>query len=159
MENSKAIIDNTGKLILENTRILYRNFSGAANAYNHDGDRNFCAIIDDPDAVASLQEAGWNVKIRAPRDEEDTPLTYIKVNVSYRYRAPKIFRHIGTAAIEVTEETVSELDKDDILYCDMVIAPYKWERKGESGVSAYVQEMHAVIRPDYFDDKYAGQNN
>jgi hypothetical protein len=155
MENSKIIVDNTGKLILENARILYRNFSGAASAYNHEGDRNFCVIIDDPDAIADLQEAGWNLKFRAPREEEDPTLHYLKVNVSYKYRGPKIFRHIGNSTVEVLEDTVSELDKDDILYCDMVIAPYRYSRQGQEGISAYLQELHAVIRPDYFGNKYA----
>lgn len=156
MENSKVIIDNSGKLIVENARILYRNFSGVASQFNHEGDRNFCVIIDNPDAVADLQAAGWNVKIRAPREEGDTALNYVKVNVSYKYKAPKIIRHIGNAAIDVSEETVGELDKDDIEYCDMVIAPYKWSRGGDEGISAYVQELHAVIRPDYFGNKYGG---
>lgn len=154
MENSKVIIDNSGKLIIENARLLYRNFSGVASQFNHEGDRNFCVIIDNPDAVADLVDAGWNVKIRAPREEGDTALNYIKVNVSFRYKAPKIIRHINGTAIDVTEDTVGELDKDDIKFCDMVIAPYKWSRKDEEGISAYVQELHAVIRPDYFKDKY-----
>lgn len=104
MENSKVIIGNSGKLIIENARILYRNFSGVASQFNHEGDRNFCVIIDNPDAVADLVDAGWNVKIRAPREEGDTALNYIKVNVSFRYKAPKIIRHINGTAIDVTED-------------------------------------------------------
>ncbi len=154
MENSKITYEKEGKLILENAKIIFRNFTGVGNDYNHDGDRNFCVIIDDQDAINDLLADGWNIKTRPAREEGDLPLNYVKVNVSYKYKGPKIFRHIGDATIEVVEDTVQELDKDDILYCDMVIVPYKWSRKGNEGISAYLQELHAVIRPDYFGAKY-----
>ena len=154
MENSKVIYERNGKLILENARIIFRNFEGVGNDYNHAGDRNFCVIIDNPDAVNDLLADGWNIKTRPAREEGDEPLNYVKVNVSYKYKGPKIFRHIGSAAIEVFEDTVKELDKDDILYCDMVVVPYTWHKGDKEGTSAYLNELHAVIRPDYFGDKY-----
>lgn len=155
MEPSRAFIDNTGKLIIENARILYRNFSGTETKFNRAGDRNFCVFIDDPETANLLQEKGWNVKIRRPRDEEDPVAHYIKVNVSYRFRAPRIFRHIGNSVVEVDEETVGELDKDDIAYCDIIINPSKWERPGgDTGLSAYLDTLHAIIPVDYFAEKY-----
>jgi len=105
---SKAFLDQGGKLIIENGRIIYRNFSGAASDFNHEGDRNFCVFIDDPEVVAQLQELGWNVKIRKPRDEQDDVAHYIKVNVSYRYKEPKVVRHIGNQVIVVDDNS----DKD-----------------------------------------------
>lgn len=152
---SKAFLDRNGKLVIENARIIYRNFSGTATQFNREGDRNFCVFIDDPEFANQLNEIGWNVKIRRPRDPDDDVAHYIKVNVSYRFREPKIFRHIGKAIIETHEDTVSELDKDDILFCDIVINPHQWERpNGDSGISAYLDTLHAVIQPDYFSEKY-----
>ena len=156
MENlSTLTVDPNGKLIIENARIIYRNFSGLATQYNREGDRNFCVFIDDVDAVADLKEAGWNIKIRKPRDEDDAVSHYLKVNVSYRFRAPRIILHTRKTATELTEESVGLVDNADILSCDMVINPSHWEANGNSGISAYLDTMHINIQDDYFADKYA----
>lgn len=147
-------IDNRGNLIIEDARLIYRNFSGAASRYNHEGDRNFCVFIDNPDVVKQLQDEGWNVKIRQPRDEGDSAANYLKVNVSYKFKGPKIVRHIGRTAFDVDESTVAELDMDELESCDLVVAPYHWERDGETGTSGFLQTMHAVVKQDPFYNKY-----
>lgn len=153
---SKVIIENSGKLIIENARILYRNFSGAASQFNREGDRNFCVFIDNLDAVNALKDAGWNVKIRKPRDEQDDVAHYIKVNVSYRFRDPAVFLHLGSTVNELTEETIGLLDNADIETCDLIINPSKWSRQdGSSGISGYLETAHVVAREDYFASKYA----
>lgn len=156
MEKSKLIVDNNGKLIIENARILYRNFAGAPTQYNREGDRNFCVFIDDEIIANDLKDIGWNVKIRKPRDEQDDIAHYIKVNVSYRFRAPNIMLHIGNKVNELYEDTVDLLDNADILTCDLVVNPSHWERQdGSKGISAYLETMHVVARGDYFAEKYS----
>ena len=63
--------------ILQNNdaRICYRNFKGEGSLYNNEGDRNFSLVIPDEETANALMNdtnkfgAGWNVKIRAPREE------------------------------------------------------------------------------------------
>lgn len=155
MNNSIVTVDANGRLIIENARIIYRNFSGTPTQYNREGDRNFCVFIDDSNAANDLKDLGWNVKIRKPRDEEDEVAHYIKVNVSYRFKAPKVMLHTKRNVTELTEETVGLLDNADIITCDMVINPSHWEANGNSGISGYLDSLHVVIQEDYFADKYA----
>lgn len=152
---SKVIIDQSGKLIIENARILYRNFTGVQTQYNREGDRNFCVFIDDPEVANELKEAGWNIKIRKPRDEQDDIAHYMKVNVSYRFRGPQVYLHIDKNVNTLDESTIDLLDNADIISCDLVINPSHWERPDGSGISAYLETMHVVARGDYFASKYA----
>ena len=153
---STVLTDGNGKLIIEDAKILYRNFSGLGSPYNREGDRNFNVIIDDPETAQKLQEEGWNVKCRVPRDPDEQPLHHMKVNVNFKsLRGPKIYLHTGSSVCVLDETTVADLDQDDILSCDMIISPYHYERNTVSGISAYLDTLHVVVKEDPFAHKYA----
>lgn len=150
-------IDERGNLIIENGQLVFKNFSGEGGKYNHPGDRNFCVYIDDLELVDRLNGEGWRVKIRQPRDEGEPVRHYLKVNVSYKFGGPKVFRVINRQPFECFEDTIGELDKDVILSADLVVAPSHWENNGESGISGYLRSMYATIETDPFYDKYNTQ--
>ena len=146
-----------GILQVDDARIIYRNFSGAASKYNRAGDRNFAVVIPNQEIADSLIEKGWNVRIKPPREEGDDPFMYLPVKVKFNDRGPAVYVASGKAKTQLTEETVGMLDDMDILSVDMDIRPYDWEVNGKSGRTAYLQAIHVTQQIDRFAERYMNE--
>lgn len=147
--------ERMNKLVIDNARLTFKNFSGKGDNYNREGDRNFAVIIDDPNAAEDLADAGWNVRPLVSKDPDEEPTHYIKVKVSFKVRAPKVRLLSNHKQVFLNENTISSLDFAKIEECGVVISPYMWEVNGKRGISAYLDSMYAKIEDDPFADKYA----
>ena len=144
-------------LSIENAEIGFRNFSGRSDAYNAEGQRNFCVFLDE-ELAQTLSEDGWNVKWPKPRDDkdDDTRKPFLQVSIKYDPYPPNIYMVTQSrGTVKLAENTVEILDDADIQNVDVRIRPYHWTLKdGRTGIKAYVKDMYVTIQEDPFASKY-----
>lgn len=144
-------------LNIENGRIMFKNFAGKGNQFNRQGDRNFCVRIDDEEMANNLRADGWNIRSLPPHDQNEEPLYYLQVKVSYAVVPPKVYMIAGGKKTLLDEESIDTLDFAEIRGADIIISPYHWEVNGKRGVKAYLKTMYVTIEQDAFASKYADE--
>lgn len=149
---------NIDNIIMENAKIIFRNFSGEESRFNRAGQRNFNVVIEDPDLAQSLIEDGWNLRPRAPREEGDDPSYLLQVAVSFDNIPPRVWLVTRHGKTQLDAESIGSLDYAEIKNVDLTIRPYCWEIPSKdgpkSGVKAYLKTMYVTIEEDPFADKY-----
>jgi hypothetical protein len=146
-------------IMIENAKIGFRNFSGAAGKFNTEGRRNFCVFLE-TETARNLQEDGWNIRWLEPRDGEDDPKPYLQVSVRFENELsrqkmnPKIVLISQHGKTVLNESTVNILDWAEIDTVDLIIRPYNWNVSGKEGVKGYLKSMYATIVEDELESKY-----
>lgn len=147
--------DNT--VLMEGVSLMFRNFEGKKGKFNEEGERSFAVRLSD-NVAETLANDGWNVKVLAPRpeDEEGVPQPFLPVALRYDIRPPRIVLVTSKKRRTLEEREVSMLDSADIVNVDIIVRPYNWSNaRGESGIKAYVQTMYVTIQEDALELKYA----
>lgn len=142
---------------IDEARIIFRNFTGAAGKYNRAGDRNFAVIIPDEETANALIERGWNVTVKPPREEGEDMFRYLKVKVKFNDRGPTVYLRTNGVTNRLDKESVGILDNVDILSVDLDVRPYDWEVDGETGRTAYLQSICVTQAVDRFTERYSGE--
>lgn len=148
-----------GILQIDDARIIYRNFRGEGGKFNREGDRNFAVVIPKQELADELLNRGWNVKIKPPKDEEDSPFMYLPVKVKFNGRGPQVYLRTDDRVNRLDEETISVLDDVYIRSVDLDIRPYDWDVNGKSGRTAYLQSIEVIQEIDRFAARYAEEES
>ena len=111
-------------------------------------------IIPDQEQADALINEGWNVKIKPPRDEDDSPFMYLPVKIKFNDRGPNCYLATGTRINRLDEESICCLDDVDILSVDMDLRPYDWEVNGKTGRTAYLQSIKVTQEIDRFASSF-----
>lgn len=141
-------------VIMEDVRIIFRNFKGKEGQYNREGDRNFSVLLDDKVAKA-MDADGWNVKWLKAREEGDKDQAYLQVAVNFKGRPPHIVMITSRGRNNLNEGEVEVLDWVDIQTVDLIVRPYEWVVNGKTGTKAYLQSIFVTIDEDPLELKYA----
>ena len=145
-------------VVMEEVKLIFRNFSGKETDYNREGERNFCVLLDDEIANV-MAEDGWNIKWLKPRedaDEGETDQAYLQIKLKYdKGRPPKVVLITSRGKTPLGEDEVEMLDYADIINADLIFRPYHWVVSGRSGITAYLQSLYVKIDEDELERKYA----
>lgn len=148
-----AYIDN---IILRDVKVMSKNFSGMEKIYNGrtvntKGSRNFCPELPENLAL-QMKEEGWNVKHTNPQDPDEPVRYYIQVALQFRDRygepvrpkfRPKVVRVDSHGDhIMLNEETVEELDDDEIIKANIKIRGREYE---PGKIKAYAKVLYAWV--------------
>ena len=145
---------SNGDLVVEGGAIIYRNFSGQPTKFNPNGGKRTFALVMPQRVADELVDRGWNVKHRAPRDEEDDDMywTEIVVNMESEFppRISLITRYGEKENMTVlSQENVGLLDTSILTNVDLVIHPYAHGRMNAAGatVKGYLKTLYATTEP------------
>lgn len=154
---------------LDNSDILFRNFSGVEKQYNAAGDRNFCVRLDEPIAN-ELAAMNIPVKILEPRDEDTEPLRFIKVKVKdfskiYSANVGQRWPDGMSLAERKAQQLLSEasyysLDEANIQNAWITVSIYHWDMgtgaNKKTGISLSLGEGYFKITPNELESLFFG---
>lgn len=146
-------------LVIENAKIIFRNFKGEKDRYNRTGKKQFTVVIEDPEMAQQLSDDGWNIGILKSRDPNEPIRHKLPVEVRFDVAPPKILLITESSRTYLDEKTVGALDFADIKMVDLIINPYPWEIENNdgirSGIKAYLKAMYVTIKEDKLAAKYS----
>ena len=124
--------------------LLFRNFACKDNGQYKASYPNFNAVVTE-DCASRLADEGYNVK---EYEDRDGNIMYkIKINCRFDNIPPKVYKVCGNRKIRLDEDTIADLDRDEIVGLDMTLSR-------SSGGATYLSTGYFTIDEDEIDKLY-----
>ena len=124
--------------------LLFRDFSCKGGGRYKAWCPNFNAVVTE-EMAHKLMDEGFSVKEYEDRD--GNVMYKIKINCRFDNIPPKIYKVCGKKKIRLDEETIKDLDKDEIVRVDMTLSR-------SSGGATYLNTGYFTIEEDEIDKLY-----
>ncbi len=136
--------------------IIFRNFSGKPDKFHPNGQMpNFWVVLN-PDKAAELGSMGMNIR---ERENQNGDMEYrLQVFVRFDNFPPTVYKICGDVQLRLDEDTIVDLDRDEIEKVDLSISPYHYEMNGREGIKAYLSKGYFTIVEDRLDKVYRELN-
>jgi hypothetical protein len=141
-------------VVMEDVRLIFRNFSGKEGQYNREGDRNFGVILPEEIGLQMLED-GWNIKRLKSRDDDELGPLKLDVTVSFKIRPPSVFMITSRGRTLLEEEDIDVLDWLEFTNVDLIVRPFAWAIGEKTGIKAYLKSLYATILEDPLELKYS----
>lgn len=144
-------------LVIEDARIIYRNFSGNPTPFDPvGGKRTFSVEIDRAQAEV-LESMGWKVKYGKVKEDGEDPRIHLPVSIKYhpRLRPPTVKMITSRGQTGIDEEAIDMFDFLSFKKVDLILRPYHWEGAFGEGVKNMLQSIYVTIQEDALQLKYA----
>lgn len=138
-----------------NVKWAWSNFDGNDN-FNGPGNYSFTITLPEETAKEMLALGWTGIKENEGYEEGDPPEWTLRIKISYKYEAPKIFLIKNNRRVRVEEERdLHDIRRDMTDQIDVIITPSRWVNGPRTGITAYVKEMYAKVRESKFAEKYS----
>ena len=153
------MVANGDIVTFENVQLYGRNFSGQRFG---DDKRSFGFFLT-PEQAEEMSRDGWNVKYTKPPKNSEPPTDWeprpwLKVNIGFKYRPPKIIQITSRNRTALDEESIDTLDWASIQEVDLSVRARFWEVNGNAGLSAYLYELYVTLEESPLALKYAAND-
>jgi hypothetical protein len=140
--------------MIQDAKIVFRNFAGLEQQFNSAGQRNFSVILP-PDLAMKLKDEGWRVKQLKAREEGEEGDYHLKVTVNYKTgRPPHCVLLSSRNRTELGADEVAMLDVADIKKVDLMINGF-WSDMAGGGYSGFLKSIFVTINEDELELLYA----
>ena len=160
-KNRSFIIDG-----IVDREVRSRNFGGeekkdrvTGRTVNSPGYRNFLLFIND-EIAEELKAKGCEVKYTKGQNENDVPMPYISVTVSYFLKPVEAFTISNGVPTALDEAHLYILNSIDIqnMCLELEYGKEKIHNNGVRYIPLYAQKIYAEMTPNYFAEKYNYMN-
>lgn len=137
---------------VEGAELIYKNFAGEKSAFNATGKREVSVVLS-PEFAETLLADGWNVRQTKP-DEDGEFRYYITMEVSFKFRPPRIVMITAGGRTNVSEDMLNVLDYARFSNVDLIARSYYWNVGDKKGMKAFLQTMFLTLEEDELERKY-----